>query len=133
MKKLMTIIMMAMVIFMASSTKVEAKELNLKKQAEDLVAEEFDQAMDEMLGVGVIFIKDRDTKVTISDNFVYCTIDSKLLLNQELTGEDHDIQVEYIIRYNVLTSKILSYKCYMDGELIEDSVPQYQDTFVPEF
>jgi hypothetical protein len=124
----MAIVIMAMVIFVGiSTTVVKAKDNALKEMAEQMLADEFDKNYEEELGYISIFVKERTTKATLSDDFKTCTVDTVMLLDKDIIGEDHDIELEYVITVDTLAKEILSYECYYDGEFYDVDELAYEE------
>ena len=131
MKKLFTIIMMAMVIFTMNTTKVEAKTMSIKERIEATIVQEFEKAWDDELGAMIIFVKDRHTEATLSDDFRTCTIDTTILINKDLIEEDYDVECRYVIVYDLWKNKIVNYVEYLDGVRYDSTNSDLDDSYIP--
>lgn len=123
MKKLMTIIL-AMVIFMGTTIRVEAKEMTAKEEVEHKIEETFDETVDEQLGVWSMFISERYTTAELCDDYSTVKIFSRIVFDEALFEEYQEPFVEYAIKMDLLTGEIISGYMRRDGkwyDLTEDN------------
>lgn len=125
MKRMITMFMMAMVLFVTMSTKVEAKGFGLKERMEAEIEDRVEEAMDDELGLYQIFLKEKSVDVTIDDMWRTYTVDMEYILDGEKLeyyaneGITEDLDLKYHFVCSCWTGEIISYEGTYNGEPIE--------------